>query len=129
MALPLALWLAARREHAHWLRALGVLYAYALVVGLLLTYSRGGVLAGGVAVVLWLALGRPRVESAAALLLGGGAALGVAVWAFSRPGLAEDGRRQRPRSRRRWFAVVFLLAALAWPRSRTWARSWRSGGR
>ena len=30
MALPLALWLAARREHAHWLRALGVVYAYAL---------------------------------------------------------------------------------------------------
>ena len=114
MALPLALWLAARREHAHWLRALGVVYAYALVVGLLLTYSRGGVLAGGVAIVLWLVLGRPRVESAAALLLGGGAALGVAVWAFSRPGLAEDGQASSVRAHDgAWFAVVFLLAALA----------------
>ena len=37
MALPLALWLAARREHRHWLRAAGVVYLYALVVGLLLT--------------------------------------------------------------------------------------------
>jgi hypothetical protein len=114
MALPLALWLAARREHTHWLRALGVVYAYALVVGLLLTYSRGGVLAGGVAVVLWLVLGRPRVESAAALLLGGGAALGVAVWAFSRPGLAEDGQTSAVRAHDgAWFAVVFLLAAVA----------------
>ncbi len=114
MALPLALWLAVRREHAHWLRALGVVYAYALVVGLLLTYSRGGVLAGGVAIVLWLVLGRPRVESAAALLLGGGAALGVAVWAFSRPGLAEDGQASSVRAHDgAWFAVVFLLAALA----------------
>lgn len=114
MALPLALWLAARREHAHWLRALGVVYAYALVVGLLLTYSRGGVLAGGVAIVLWLVLGRPRVESAAVLLLGGGAALGVAVWAFSRPGLAEDGQASSVRAHDgAWFAVVFLLAALA----------------
>jgi hypothetical protein len=114
MALPLALWLAARREHAHWLRALGVVYAYALVVGLLLTYSRGGVLVGGVVVVLWVVLGRPRVESTAALLLGGGAGLGVAVWAFSRPGLAEDGQAYSVRSHDgAWFAVVFVLAALA----------------
>jgi O-Antigen ligase/Tetratricopeptide repeat len=113
MALPLALWLAARREHAHWLRALGVVYAYALLVALLLTYSRGGVLAGGVAVVLWLVFGRPRVESAAALLLGGGAGLGVAVWAFSQPGLAEDGQTYSVRAHDgAWFAVIFVLGAL-----------------
>src|SRR3954463_11410182 len=63
MAVPLALWLAARREHRHWLRASGVVYFYALVVGLLLTYSRGGVLAAGAAVVLWVAFGSPRVEA------------------------------------------------------------------
>ena len=114
LALPLALWLAARREHAHWLRMLGVVYVYALVVGLLLTYSRGGVLVGGVAVVLWLVLGRPRVESAAALLLGGGAGLGVAVWAFSRPGIAEDGQPHSVRVHDgAWLTVIFVLAALA----------------
>ena len=114
MALPLALWLAARREHAHWLRALGVVYAYGLLIALLLTYSRGGVLVGGVVAVLWLVLGRPRVESAAALLLGGGAGLGVAVWAFSRPGLAEDGQAYSVRAHDgAWFAVVFVLGALA----------------
>src|SRR5207248_36815 len=47
--LPLALWLGARREHSHWLRAAGVVYTYALVVGILLTYSRGGVLVAGIA--------------------------------------------------------------------------------
>jgi tetratricopeptide (TPR) repeat protein len=114
MALPLALWLAARREHGHWLRALGVVYLYALVVGLLLTYSRGGVLAAGAAAALWLVLGSPRIESAAALLLGGGAGLGVAVWAFTRPGLAEDGQPHAVRVHDgAWFAVVFALAALA----------------
>jgi O-antigen ligase/polysaccharide polymerase Wzy-like membrane protein len=113
MALPLALWLAARREHAHWLRALAVVYVFALVVGLTLTYSRGGVLAGGVAALLWIVLGRPRVESAAALLLGGGAGLGVAVWAFSQPGLADDGQSHSVRVHDgAWFAVVFVLAAL-----------------
>jgi hypothetical protein len=114
MALPLALWLAARREHRHWLRTAGVVYVYALVVGLLLTYSRGGVLAAGAAVVLWLVLARPRIESATALLLGGGAGLGVAVWAFSRPGLAEDGQSHAARVHDgAWFAVVFSLAAVA----------------
>ena len=114
MALPLALWLVARREHRHWLRTAGVVYVYALVVGLLLTYSRGGVLAAGAAAALWLVLGRPRVESAAALLLGGGAGLGVAVWAFSRPGLAEDGQTHATRVHDgAWFAVVFSLAAVA----------------
>src|SRR6478672_1546300 len=114
MAVPLAVWLAARREHRHWLRSAGVVYIYALSVGLLLTYSRGGVLAAGVVIVLWLVLGSPRVESAAALLLGGGAGLGVAVWAFSRPGLAEDGQAHSVRVHDgAWFAVVFLLGAIA----------------
>src|SRR5215210_1101687 len=114
MALPLAMWLAARREHAHWLRVVGVVYVYALVVGLLLSYSRGGVLVAGVVAALWLVLGRPRVESAAALLLGGGAGLGVAVWAFSQPGIADDGQAHSARVHDgAWFALVFVLAALA----------------
>ena len=114
MALPLAVWLAAQRGHRHWLRAAGVVYIYALVVGLLLTYSRGGVLAAATAIVLWLVLGRPRVESAAALLLGGGAGLGVAAWAFTRPGLTTDRAEHSLRVHDgAWFAVVFVLAAVA----------------
>jgi len=114
MALPLALWLAARREHPHWLRSAAVVYLYALIVGLLMTYSRGGVLAAGVAAVLWIALGSPRIESAAALLLGGGAGLGVAVWAFTRPGLSADNQPDSVRVHDgAWFALVFVLGAIA----------------
>ena len=114
MALPLALWLAARREHPHWLRSAGVVYLYALIVGLLMTYSRGGVLAAGVSAALWIALGSPRIESAAALLLGGGAGLGVAVWAFTRPGLSSDNQSDSVRVHDgAWFAVVFVLGAIA----------------
>ncbi len=114
MALPLALWLASRREHRHWLRSAGVVYVYALVVGLLMTYSRGGVLAAGVAAALWIALGSPRIESAAALLLGGGAGLGVAAWAFTQPGLSSDNQAHAVRVHDgAWFAVVFVLGAVA----------------
>jgi hypothetical protein len=114
MALPLALWLASRREHRHWLRSAGVVYVYGLVVGLLMTYSRGGVLAAGVAAALWIALGSPRIESAAALLLGGGAGLGVAAWAFTQPGLSSDNQAHAVRVHDgAWFAVVFVLGAVA----------------
>jgi hypothetical protein len=114
MALPLAIWLAAHREHAHWLRASGVVYMYGAVVALLLTYSRGGVLAAGVAIVAWFVLASPRVESAAALLLGGGAGLGVAVWVFAQPGLVTDGAAHSLRVHDgAWFATVFVLAGVA----------------
>lgn len=114
IGLPLALWLASRREHPHWLRTAGVVFVYGLVVGLLLTYSRGGVVVAFAVIAAWLALGGPRLEGAAALVLGGGAGLAVAVWAFSRPGLSQD---LEPRSVRAhdgaWFALVFVLAGAA----------------
>jgi hypothetical protein len=112
--LPLALWFGARREHPHWLRVTGVVFCYALVVGVLLTYSRGGVIVAGIAVAAWLVLAGPRIESAAVLLLGGGAGLGVAVWAFTRPGLAQDAQAHSVRVRDgAWFALVFVLGAVA----------------
>src|SRR5256885_2320108 len=113
IGLPLALWLAARREHPHWLRAAGTVFVYGLVVALLLTYSRGGGAVALVAIAARLALGGPRLGGAAALLLGGGAGVAVAVWAFSRPGLADD---LQPHSTRvhhgALFALVFVLGAV-----------------
>jgi tetratricopeptide (TPR) repeat protein len=113
-ALPLALWLAAPRERPDWLRALGVLYLYAALVALLLTLSRGGIGVAIVAVALWLVIGRPRLESAAALAIALVPALAVGGWAFSRPGLTKDGQ---PRSLQihdgRWFALALVLGASA----------------
>jgi hypothetical protein len=112
--LPLALWLAARREHPHWVRAAGTVFLYGLVVGLLLTYSRAGLAVGVVAVAVWLAFGGPRVEGAAALMLGGAAGLAVGTWALSRPGLADDAQSHSLRVHDgAWFALVFVLVGVA----------------
>jgi hypothetical protein len=112
--LPLALWLAARREHQHWVRAAGTVFLYGLVVGLLLTYSRAGLAVGVVAVAVWLGFGGPRLEGAAALLLGGAAGLAVGIWALSRPGLADDAQSHSVRVHDgAWFALVFVLVAVA----------------
>jgi O-antigen ligase len=114
LGLPLALWLAARRAHPHWLRAAGTVFLYGLMIGLLLTASRAGIAVGLVAVVVWLGFGGPRIEGVAALLLGGGTGLGVGVWALSRPGLADDSQAHSVRVHDgAWFALVFVLAAVA----------------
>src|SRR5204862_5104928 len=82
MALPLFLWVAARRRD---LAALGI---YVAVVALLLTYSRAGVGIGVVAVALWLAV--ERRERVAALAVSLPVALGVAGIGFALPGVARD---------------------------------------
>ena len=112
-ALPLALWLASRRAHPHWLRAAGTVFLYGLVVGVLMTYSRGGVVVAIVLLVAWLLADRARwLESGAALLLGGGLGAAVGAWTFTRAGLAHDLQAHSVRVHDgAWFALVFLLGA------------------
>jgi O-antigen ligase len=135
-AVPLALWIAAPRTRPDWLRATGVLYLYAALVALLLTFSRGGVAVAIAAAVLWLWIGRPRIESAAALAIALAPTFVVVGWAFSRPGLTKDGE---PRSLQvhdgRWFALALVLGGavafgVAWwvsryERRRPLGEAWR----
>ena len=121
-ALPLALWIAAPRARPDWLRAAGVVYLYAALVALVLTFSRGGVGVGIAAVALWVAITRPRLESAAALALALVPTLAVSGWALSRPGLTKDGQ---PRSLQvhdgRWFGLALVLGAIVSFAAAFWA--------
>ncbi|MDQ2980829.1 MAG: O-antigen ligase family protein [Actinomycetota bacterium] len=113
MAVPVALWIAARREHSHNLRAAAVVLLYACTVALLLTFSRGGILLALLVVAAWLVVGSPVLESAAALAVAGLPGVGVALWSFTRPGLADDGQTHAARVRDGgWFALVFLLVGV-----------------
>src|SRR5205085_6657589 len=135
-ALPLALWIAAPRSRPDWLRAVAVVYLYAALVALLLTFSRGGVAVAIVALAVWLAIGRPRIESAAALGVALVPTLAVVGWAFSRPGLTKDAQ---PRSLQvhdgRWFGLALVLGGIGafvgalwlsrYERRRPLAEAWR----
>ena len=90
IAMPIALWASSERRHPAALRALAVLFLYVLLVGVLLTYSRGGIVAGVVALAIWLALSRSRLESVVALLIAGCLAGGVFAFALGRPGVVDD---------------------------------------
>jgi tetratricopeptide (TPR) repeat protein len=111
MALPLALWAAVRREHPWLLRVGSVVLAFAAVVVVLLTYSRGGVVVALLAPAAYIALTRKRVEAAAALAVAVVPAALLCLWAFRQPGLVEDGQPYDERLREGlWFAIGLLLA-------------------
>jgi O-antigen ligase len=103
-ALPLALWLAWRR------RILGALLAYAWLVAIVLTYSRGGVLVAVAVVVAWIVLSRRWVEAGATLLASGVPAAGVVAVALALPGVTDDGQTHATRVRD---GAVFALVLLA----------------
>jgi hypothetical protein len=103
-ALPLALWLAGRR------RALGVLLAYAWLVVIGLTYSRGGVVVGALAVVAWAALSRAWLEAAATTIAAAIPAFAVFGVAIALPGVTDDGQSHATRVHD---GLLFGLALLA----------------
>ena len=108
---PLALW-AAARARAPRARAAGAVLLYGLVVTLLLTYSRFGVALACVAAAAWVFLDRRRVESLAALALGGGAGAAVFGIALALPGITSDGQPRTVRAHDGWiFALVVLAGA------------------
>jgi tetratricopeptide (TPR) repeat protein len=90
----------------------GAVLAYASVVAVLLATSRAGVAAAVLGVGLWLWLRRDRVEAALLALAATLPAIAVAVWAFGRPALVEDGR---PRADRvadgAWLGLLLVLGA------------------
>ena len=89
-ALPLALW---RRGRS------GTLLAYAWIVALLLTYSRGGLLTAIVVLAAWFALTDERAHSAAVLLVAALPAAAVVGIAFLLPGVTSDGQSSHVRWR------------------------------
>ena len=113
-ALPLGMWIAAQRDSSHWRRAAGVLLLYGAMVSMLLTYSRGGLVVGAVAVALWLLIGTGRIESLAALGISAPAALLVFAFAHTLSGVAGNGVTRATRAHDgRLFAVALVVGAVA----------------
>jgi len=102
-ALVLGLWRASQR------RLDGVLLVFGATATILLAYSRGGVLVALIAAAAWIAFDR-RLESLAALVLGGAGGVAVAAVALALPGITKD---EQPYSVRAHDGVVFLAVVLA----------------
>jgi hypothetical protein len=103
---PLALWLAAVRR-----RVEAVVLLYALVLTLLLTYSRFGVALAVLVGAAWVVLDRHRVESLATAALAGGAGAAVFGIALALPGITNDGEPRSVRVHDGWIFALVVLAA------------------
>ncbi|MDX6718332.1 MAG: hypothetical protein QOJ63_586 [Solirubrobacteraceae bacterium] len=91
LGVPGVLWLGTRRTGHQTLNALAYPALGLLLLTILLSYSRGALLAAAIGIAFWLATVKPRRLRAAALLLVGAAGAGVAAaWAFSQGALSDD---------------------------------------
>jgi O-Antigen ligase/Tetratricopeptide repeat len=105
----IALWLATVRR-----RAEGAVLLYALVVTLLLTYSRFGVVLACALAAAWVLLDRRRVvESLWVLVLSGGVGAAVFGIALALPGITSDGEPRHVRAHDGWIFALVVLAGAA----------------
>ena len=90
-ALPATLWLGARRGGRPVATALAYPATGVILLTLLLTQSRGALLAAALAALLWLAVVPLRLRTMALLLLPGAIVAPVAAWALSKDAFTGGG--------------------------------------
>lgn len=117
MAIPVCLWLGARRSGHQALNALAYPALTILVLALLLAYSRGALLAAAIACAVWFAVVPLRLRGVTVLAVGSGGALLATLWAFGQSALTEDKvalpLRQTAGQQLFVLLVVVLLVVLA----------------
>ncbi|MEA2123531.1 MAG: hypothetical protein QOI80_313 [Solirubrobacteraceae bacterium] len=91
LGVPPMLWLASRRSGHAAVNALAFPALGALLVCLMMAYSRGALLALGTGLVAWFAIVPLRLRSAAALAGPVITTALVLAWAFPQDGLSQDG--------------------------------------
>jgi hypothetical protein len=119
VGLPVCVWAGARTDTGpgRWfLRALTVPAISLLVLVLMLSWSRGAVVAALLGLACWFALDRARLRGALVLGLGVAGAAGPTAWALNTPGIAHDGLSLHARGvagHELGIAALIMLAVLA----------------
>jgi O-antigen ligase len=90
MAMPLCLWLGTREEGRRSTRLIAYPLLSLFVVSMLLSFSRGSIVAAVAGIALWFAIVPLRLRSLALLLTSVLAAAAVTAWAFAQSSLTDD---------------------------------------
>jgi len=117
MAVPPLLWLGARRQGPPALNALAVPAIGLLLVTIMLSYSRGALLALAIGCAVWFAAIPLRLRGVAVLAGAAAGAALVSLWAFSQDALSKDridlGSRVAAGHRLGLLLVAMVLALTA----------------
>jgi hypothetical protein len=114
LAVPLLLWLAARRTGAGVANALAWPLLGLVFVCLMLSYSRGALVALAIGLAVWFVAVPLRLRAVAALVCSVVAAAPVVLWAFAQDGLTTDRAPLAARvdAGHELGALLLLMAAL-----------------
>ena len=90
LGVPGCLWLGTRRTGHQGLNALAYPALGLLVLTMLLSFSRGAVLAAAIGAAFWIAVVPRRLRAAAVLIAGVAGGALIAAWAFGQSALTDD---------------------------------------
>ncbi len=113
MGVPLCMWLGTRDRVRDWVSALAYPLLGLFVVSILMSFSRGSILAAMLGAGLWLALVPHRLRGLVTLAIPVVAGGLVAAWAFSQGALADDRVALADREQYGIYFGVILVATLA----------------
>jgi O-Antigen ligase len=115
LGLPACLWAGADRERGRVLRALSLPAIAIQVSVVVLSYSRGALLAAVVGVGLWFVFVPLRLRAAAVLALGVAGGAAIAMWALATHPLTHDhvALASRTSAGHRFAIVIVVVLALA----------------
>jgi len=116
LGVPGCLWLGARRTGHGALNAAAYPATGLLVVVILLSYSRGSLLALAVGCIFWFSVVPLRLRGFAVLAAGAAGGLAVIAWAFAQPALSDDGVPLTLRDQaghQLFIATLFMLIVLS----------------
>jgi hypothetical protein len=92
LGLPASVWLGARRGGRPIFRALSVPAIGTLVVAIVLSYSRGALLAAAIGLACWFVLVPLRLRGAMMLAVGAAGGGLVVLWALGTPAITSSGK-------------------------------------
>ena len=90
LGVPGCLWLGTRRTGHQGLNALAYPALGLLVLTMLLSFSRGAVLAAAIGAAFWIAVVPRRLRASAVLIAGVAGGVLIAAWAFGQSALTDD---------------------------------------